>query len=212
MKCAVCSAEIEEDADTCLSCGAEAVGPVQAVKERITKMFSAIDMRLRIGIAVFVVLLVALAAYRMTPGEGSIAGTIVWQDPAGSFPVVGARILVVRNNSVIEEKHADDEGKFSITAPVGEVELIAADLGSVKTGKNTDYTITDRKWLARFWKESVKVRSGQSVSIKLTNNNVSAPEIEYFSKAQLTDYQNRAGWMQKGPFTETQVRELLESK
>ncbi|MCL5291027.1 MAG: hypothetical protein M1548_00650 [Actinobacteria bacterium] len=179
------------------------------IKKFLGTLLKTTDKRVRIIAGVIALFAIALAAYRSFPGEGTITGRVKWRDPVGYYPVVGARVLVVRGDKIIIEKQTDDQGRFNLAVQDGGAELIVADLNSVKTGGASDYTITKRVWLARFWKKRLSIGRGGSVSFDFNNDNLDRPEIKYFSTGQLMDYRNRTGWSSGGPFSEADVSKAL---
>ncbi|MCL4499813.1 MAG: carboxypeptidase-like regulatory domain-containing protein [Chloroflexi bacterium] len=214
MRCAVCNAEIDEGTIACPQCGTEQDERIlpfikQWVVRVAVRRFKATSRRTRIAIGVIALLLLAIGALQAFPGNGTVKGHVTWKDAVGMYPVVGARVLVIRDGNLTQaDQTTDDRGRFSIELPVGDIDLVVADLVSDKVGQE-DFRVTDRFWLVRFWKKHLHVNRGGVVDLSLDQSNLSPAELKYFSAGQLQDYRNRAGWTMNGPFTEKQIAGAL---
>ncbi|MHB0977491.1 MAG: hypothetical protein ACYC1U_09920, partial [Candidatus Aquicultorales bacterium] len=198
--------------EACPKCGTEIEERIfptfKEIGAFVVRIFQATDKRVRYAVVAFLLLATTLITYQAYPAYGTVQALVVWNDDVSDYPVVGARVLIYRNGKIQAERTTDDEGRLSLELPTGEIEVVVSDLHSVKTGRE-DYRITDRFWVARFWKKSLTVPRNKTVSLNLNPKNVDSPDISYFSAPQLLDYKNRTGWDSKGPFTQKQVDEAL---
>ena len=216
MKCEVCNFEIDESSISCPVCGTEVderlLPDIREALLRALRGLMGIDKRLRVAGAFILLVAISSLLYTLFPGSGTIKGRITWYDGVNEYPVVGARILILKNDAVVLERLSDEKGRFRLTVPTGWIDIVVADLASVKTGNPSDYTVTKRVWLARFWKKRVFLKRGAEIALNLNKNDASPPEIKYFSTSQLTDYMNREGWTLNGPFSKEQIRSALAGR
>ncbi len=213
LKCEVCNSDIDESAVSCPVCGTELDERLLPdIKGFLLGAARGLDKRVRIAALIALLLAISWYVYHLFPGSGTISGRITWYDGVNEYPVVGARILVQKDGEIVLDKVSDEKGRFALSAPAGWVEIVVADLASVKTGNPSDYTVTKRVWLARFWKKRLFVKRGAKITLNLSKNNSDPPEIKFFSSGQLTDYLNREGWTLNGPFSKEQIRSALAGR